>query len=210
MAAKSIAAIPAESIPFIGVAVIVDGEVADNVNQVTAAIAELFAEIRPHVVITWGPEGGYGHKDHRLVSAIVAGLFQAGVEGSPLAVYFPGIPRFQVESWTAISGLGAGLRALWGTTDEKYLQFQVPVSYEDIFATYTAADCHTSQWNEDALVDIGALLAIEFVTIGVGIGVYGKLILGNDPAPFSMVFLAIEIVAVGCSITYLLKSNEKT
>src|SRR5688572_11930741 len=30
--------------------------------------------LRPDVIITWGPDGGYGHPDHRIVSSLVTQL----------------------------------------------------------------------------------------------------------------------------------------
>jgi len=38
----------------------------------TAAIAEHLRRIRPHVVITFGPEGAYGHTDHIAISQLTA------------------------------------------------------------------------------------------------------------------------------------------
>lgn len=138
-----------------------DGEVSDNVYAVKATIAGLFASIEPDVVITWGPEGGYGHKDHRLVSTIVSDVFQAGsIDDSawPEGVYYPGIPEFQLNGFGPVSGFGATLQAIWGTTKEDYLQYTIEVDDEDIAAAKLAAACHISQWDETTLVDIGALI----------------------------------------------------
>src|SRR4030095_3188359 len=44
--------------------------------KVDSELRKLFAELRPDVVITWGPEGGYGNPDHRLVGAVVTQLVQ--------------------------------------------------------------------------------------------------------------------------------------
>ena len=37
-----------------------------TLTKVESELGKLLAELRPDVVITWGPEGGYGHPDHRL------------------------------------------------------------------------------------------------------------------------------------------------
>ncbi|MEQ1869983.1 MAG: PIG-L deacetylase family protein [Vicinamibacterales bacterium] len=44
----------------------------DGVNPATAqyAIAEYICHIKPHVVITFGPEGAYGHPDHIAISQL--------------------------------------------------------------------------------------------------------------------------------------------
>ena len=41
-----------------------------------AEAVELAHSLRPDVVLTWGPEGGYGHQDHRLVGDVVTQVFQ--------------------------------------------------------------------------------------------------------------------------------------
>ncbi|MCB0932413.1 MAG: N-acetyl-1-D-myo-inositol-2-amino-2-deoxy-alpha-D-glucopyranoside deacetylase [Mycobacterium sp.] len=47
-----------------------------DVGVAAAELAEVIAEIRPHVVVTYDPEGGYGHPDHihthRVTTAAVA------------------------------------------------------------------------------------------------------------------------------------------
>src|SRR5215470_11191431 len=37
-------------------------------RQAAANIADRIVEVRPHVVITFGPEGAYGHPDHIAIS----------------------------------------------------------------------------------------------------------------------------------------------
>jgi LmbE family N-acetylglucosaminyl deacetylase len=39
-------------------------------------------------VITWGPDGGTGHPDHRIVSNIVTQLQRAGAPGVPEHVFY--------------------------------------------------------------------------------------------------------------------------
>jgi LmbE family N-acetylglucosaminyl deacetylase len=136
----------------------VDGDVGERVYEVKAAIGALLAKIQPDIVVTWGPDGGYGHKDHRIVGAIVSGLYQADVEGAPDAVYYPGIPLFQVDSFAPETGFGKRMKAIWGVTSEQYLQYRVAVSQDDITATYAAAACHSSQWDAATLKDINALV----------------------------------------------------
>ncbi len=39
--------------------------------------------LKPDIVVTWGPDGGYGHPDHRMVSNIATQLSRAGAPGMP-------------------------------------------------------------------------------------------------------------------------------
>ena len=53
---------------------LIDGEVAQaNVHEVTAHIVSLVRSIRPQVVVTFGPEGDYGHPDHIAISQLTTG-----------------------------------------------------------------------------------------------------------------------------------------
>jgi LmbE family N-acetylglucosaminyl deacetylase len=51
--------------------------------EVQGEIAKVLQQLRPDAVVTFGPEGAYGHPDHRLVGTVVTQLVQAGAEGAP-------------------------------------------------------------------------------------------------------------------------------
>jgi LmbE family N-acetylglucosaminyl deacetylase len=55
-----------------------------NVTESVARIAEHLRRVKPHVVITFGPEGAYGHPDHIAISqlATAAVVAAAGDKGS--------------------------------------------------------------------------------------------------------------------------------
>jgi LmbE family N-acetylglucosaminyl deacetylase len=53
---------------------LIDGELAQaNIHEATAHIVSLVRSIRPQVVVTFGPEGDYGHPDHIAISQLTAG-----------------------------------------------------------------------------------------------------------------------------------------
>src|SRR5262245_6620448 len=53
---------------------------------------EELQRLRPDVLITWGPDGGYGHPDHRIVSSIVTQLVRAGAPGVPQRLFYASLP----------------------------------------------------------------------------------------------------------------------
>ena len=110
-------------------------------KQVEQRIRELLAEVRPDVVITWGPEGGYGHPDHRLVGAVVTEAVQAGADGAPRRLLYSGIPADHARS--------ADPR--WAVTDPRYLTVRVPYDDADLAATRQAFACHQSQFAPDQI-----------------------------------------------------------
>ena len=141
-----------------------DGESMENIYTIKADIAALIAEIEPDVLITWGPEGGYGHKDHKIVSSIVSDVFQAGSpDGSawPASLYYPAFPKDKLkEDFSPTSPYGYTLQAIWGTTEYDYLEYTITFNDEDKAASKAAASCHTSQWNEATLVDIHQMVDV--------------------------------------------------
>ena len=92
-----------------------DGELdrVDSAEMVPRIAAEI-RRLRPHVVITFGPDGAYGHPDHIAVSqfttaAVVAAAAPGGaIAGEPHAVsklYFVAWPESSMEAYTRITQL---------------------------------------------------------------------------------------------------------
>jgi LmbE family N-acetylglucosaminyl deacetylase len=81
-----------------------DGKLGDYtgdrtlVYRATQRIAEELQRLHPDVVITWGPDGGTGHPDHRIVSSIVTQLQRTGAPGVPERLFYMSLP---VESMRA-------------------------------------------------------------------------------------------------------------
>ena len=115
-------------------------------KQLVLRIRELLAQERPDVVITWGPEGGYGHPDHRLVGAVVTEVVQARADGAPTRLFYSGIPADQVRP---------SPDPRWAVMDRRFLTVRVPYDDVDFAATRRAFECHQSQFAPDS---IGPLL----------------------------------------------------
>ncbi|BBZ42854.1 N-acetyl-1-D-myo-inositol-2-amino-2-deoxy-alpha-D-glucopyranoside deacetylase [Mycobacterium parmense] len=85
-------------------------------RETVGALVAIIREQRPHVVVTYDPNGGYGHPDHvhthLVTSAAVAAAGAGGHPGRPWTV-----PKFY---WTvlAASAFGAG----WSDLDEGDLE----------------------------------------------------------------------------------------
>jgi LmbE family N-acetylglucosaminyl deacetylase len=111
--------------------------------QLDRQLRALFSRFRPDVVITFGPEGAYGHPDHRLVGAVVTQLVQAGVDGAPTTLLYPGFPKDLLP----ISEQSGGLP--WAPTDRRFLTVRVPYETADLAATRASLACHKSQFRAD-------------------------------------------------------------
>lgn len=127
-----------------------DGELGQLSRPPWAYLAEVerelriqFAKFRPDAVITFGPEGAYGHPDHRLVGALVTQLVQAGVEGAPAVLLYPGFPKERLP------GPGVQSELPWSPTDSRFLTVRVPYDAADLAATRASLACHKSQFRPE-------------------------------------------------------------
>jgi LmbE family N-acetylglucosaminyl deacetylase len=119
--------------------------IADNVKK-------LMKKLHPAAIVTWGPDGGYGHPDHRLVSDAVTQGIQASK--SYVKLYYVGFSPGQIkavnEVWPA--------SLPWHATDPSYLTVRVSFSKADELAYHRAFECYRSQFSaKEARTFSGAL-----------------------------------------------------
>jgi LmbE family N-acetylglucosaminyl deacetylase len=119
--------------------------------SVQREVARVMQEVRPDVVVTWGPEGGYGHPDHRLVGAVVTQLVQGSADGAPATLLYPGFPKDRFPS----SPPGG---TPWSPTDSRFLTVRVPYEARDLAATRAALACHKSQFRAEEIDPLTAFL----------------------------------------------------
>lgn len=84
----------------------IDADMREAVGELVAVIREL----RPHVVVTYDPNGGYGHPDHIQAHRVTAAAVEAAAGDE-----FPGAPwRVPKFYWTVVAttAIEAGLNAL--------------------------------------------------------------------------------------------------
>jgi len=138
-----------------------DGEVDQvPVEDAGRAVARLIRSLRPQIVITHGPEGGYGHPDHIAVSAFatrgfaLAGEAGAEVDGAPFApakLYYTAQPRSFLEQVPAFRDRRADIRGqvlgFVGVPDEM-ITTEVPIA-EWMALKLEALSCHRTQFEFD-------------------------------------------------------------
>jgi len=85
----------------------VDGTLADAAfPALVDEVAEIICELRPDVVITFGPDGGYGHPDHVTISAVTTAACQRAADPRyrPPRLYyrhFPSADLLMMERFSA-------------------------------------------------------------------------------------------------------------
>lgn len=108
-------------------------------RDLAADLKAAIVAAHPALVITWGPDGGYGHADHRMVGALVTQIVQA----MPAAER----PRLLYGGFSAASGPLPGGFGSWGQTAPDLLDVSVPYAAPDLARAGKAALCHATQFD---------------------------------------------------------------
>jgi LmbE family N-acetylglucosaminyl deacetylase len=118
-------------------------------RELTAKLREVLDELQPNAIVTWGPDGGYGHPDHRLLQDVVTELVQSGATASRL--YYFAISH---ERLKGASGPFSG----FFPTAARYLTVQVPFIDPDLAAARRSFACHQSQFTEEVIAYLDSFL----------------------------------------------------
>lgn len=116
-------------------------------------IAALIALTQPDVVMTWGPDGGYGHADHRMVSNAVTQVLQAMGDDRPDLLY----SAFPVAEGSALPGFEN-----WARTHPSLVTDRIRYEFTDLEAARIAIDCYQSQFDEQARAALPGMLHQQF------------------------------------------------
>ena len=114
--------------------------------QLTGRIQAEVGRLRPDAVITWGPDGGTGHPDHRLVSSIVTQLVRGGAPGMPERVFYASFPPGSFHSLNPTRDEPPFFNPL-----PKYFSARIVFSTEDFEASRRSMTCHKSQFSDEAV-----------------------------------------------------------
>jgi LmbE family N-acetylglucosaminyl deacetylase len=137
-----------------------DGKLGDYVGdralayRLTQRIAEELQRLRPDVIVTWGPDGGMGHPDHRMVSSIVTQLQRANAPGVPERVFYMYLPAEAMRAMNPQRGEPPLL-----VPEARYTTARVSFSPEDLQAAARSMACHKSQFTDEVVQRVHAAAA---------------------------------------------------
>lgn len=112
------------------------------VQQLMKELDSLVTLIKPDVIITWGPDGGSNHMDHRLVGASISQIYLSKDWGKPNMLYYVGTPSSHLDDEES--------KVLRGIAD-KYLTTVVGFEEEDRERAIEALYCYKSQFAPDLM-----------------------------------------------------------
>jgi LmbE family N-acetylglucosaminyl deacetylase len=147
------------AVEALGIAVLIGGEHGDGKLGVAAhhegSPARALAESLQRqldltdLVLTWGPDGGYGHADHRMVSALATQTVQAMPAATRPNLLYVGIPTGQRPPVPQMAD--------WAETDPALLTETIPYTPVDLEAAKAAAACHETQFDQATRAGMMAL-----------------------------------------------------
>ncbi|MCT2559977.1 PIG-L family deacetylase [Tsuneonella sp. YG55] len=132
---------------------------AGTLGRLRDSLAATLADERPDIVITWGPDGGYGHPDHRLVTAVVTQVV-AGADRRPLLLY-AAMERGSLPDQPQIAAMG------WAETAPDLLTVRSRFTAGDLAAAARAFECHASQYDAASRAALPALFGSSVWKDGV-------------------------------------------
>ncbi|MEO1221192.1 MAG: PIG-L family deacetylase [Pseudomonadota bacterium] len=112
-------------------------------RDLSGRIAGLIALQEPTVIMTWGPDGGYGHSDHRITSNAVTQILQDMGPGRPDLLY---------AAFPALEGDDAELPGFdgWGRTHPSLVTDKIAYEVPDLDAAIASVNCYESQFSAEA------------------------------------------------------------
>ena len=120
-------------------------------SQLETQLRALIAQYKPMTIITWGPDGGYGHADHRMVSALVSEIVQSMERetGIPQLLY-PAIPSGALPPVPELQR--------WATTDPSLIDVKAAYNEAELARAAQAVDCHATQFDAATRAQLMPLL----------------------------------------------------
>jgi LmbE family N-acetylglucosaminyl deacetylase len=131
-----------------------DGGLAsfENLANLRTKLADLIARVQPAVIITFGPEGGTGHPDHRLVGNVTTQIVQADERYRTTDLMYASLPTERLRTAPPSNPTVNGVA-------EDLLTMRVPFGEQDLVAGREAFACHRSQYTPTEMAAINRTLA---------------------------------------------------
>ena len=117
---------------------------SQNQQELTQRIWEHVTNLRPRVVVGWGPDGGYGHPDHIAIGACTDVAIESMSEGDRPALYHIAVDAQVVEFYREAMRLSGGGGALPLEPTEK-VDVVIELGADEVMMKLRAIDCHRSQ-----------------------------------------------------------------
>ena len=131
-----------------------DGGLAsfEVLGKLRPALAAIIDSLNPAAIITFGPEGGTGHPDHRLVGDVVTQVVQGDARYANLDLLYASLPTERLRTAPPAQPTVNGMA-------EALLTVRVPFDDRDLTAGREEFACHKSQYTPAQMDAVNKYLA---------------------------------------------------
>jgi LmbE family N-acetylglucosaminyl deacetylase len=133
---------------------LLDGGLAsfNTLARLRTAVAAIIDSVQPGVIITFGPEGGTGHPDHRLTGNVTTQVVQADAKYANVDLLYASLPSERLATAPRANPTVNGMT-------EKALTVRVPFEERDLVAGREEFACHKTQYTPTEMAAVNAYLA---------------------------------------------------
>lgn len=133
-----------------------DGTLISYENQALLykRLKQLFFELKPDIVITFGPDGAYGHPDHRTLSNVATEIMQTESSKLDTALYYVALPLIELADQKPETSFGSFFLHEFNRTDKALLPIRIALSNKHIEQSRQALLCHQSQFTKEDVNDL--------------------------------------------------------
>jgi LmbE family N-acetylglucosaminyl deacetylase len=118
-----------------------DGGLAsfEVLGKLRSGLAAIIDSLKPAAIITFGPEGGTGHPDHRLVGDVVTQIIESDTRYANVDVLYASLPTERLRTAPPAEPTVNGIA-------ESLLTVRVPFEERDLAAGREEFACHRTQY----------------------------------------------------------------
>ena len=124
----------------------------DVLGKLRSGLMAIIDSLRPAAIITFGPEGGTGHPDHRLVGDVVTQIVQSDARYANVDLLYASLPTERLATappaQPTVNGMAQAL-----------LTVRVPFEEPDLVAGREEFACHRSQYTPAEMDAVNRYLA---------------------------------------------------
>lgn len=133
---------------------LLDGGLAsfENLGKLRTALAAIIDTVQPAAIITFGPEGGTGHPDHRLTGNVTTQVVQGDARHANVDLLYAALPAERLRTAPRANPTVNGVA-------EALLTVRVPFEERDLVAGREEFACHKSQYTPTEMAAVNAYLA---------------------------------------------------
>lgn len=121
-------------------------------ERMRSAIAAILDSLKPAAIITFGPEGGTGHPDHRLVGDVTSQIVQANARYADVDLLYASLPSERLRTAPRANPTVNGMT-------EALLTVRVPFEDRDLVAGREEFACHRTQYAPAEMDSVNKYLA---------------------------------------------------